>query len=114
MYKWVKLHHGYGYFIGDICNLSDEVALSLLQDGYIIKVNKEQKEQPKKARKMKVKREIYCGDLPLSLERFKKHLRMNEDEFDEDLMLKLKAAFLNAEKYISTYLITSDFTIEAK
>lgn len=60
---------------------------------------------------MKVVRKIDYSKMPITLERFKRHLRMSESAFDDDLQSKLKAAFANAENYIGQYLIPSTLTI---
>nr|DAH35460.1 MAG TPA: head tail connector [Caudoviricetes sp.] len=59
----------------------------------------------------KVVREIDYSKMPVTLERFKKHMRIAIAAFDDDLLSKLKAAFANAENYIGQYLIPSTLTI---
>ena len=59
----------------------------------------------------KVVREIDYSKIPVTLERFKKHVRIAIASFDDDLLSKLKAAFANAENYIGQYLIPSTLTI---
>lgn len=60
---------------------------------------------------MKVVRKIDYSKMPVTLERFKKHLRLTVASFDDDLLSKLKAAFANAENYVGQYLIPSTLTI---